>query len=32
MKINVMQDVLQANDRIAEENRQLFQERTVTWC
>ena len=24
MKINVMQDVLQANDRIAEENRQLF--------
>jgi hydrogenase nickel incorporation protein HypB len=25
MKINVMQDVLQANDRIAEENRQLFR-------
>jgi hydrogenase nickel incorporation protein HypB len=25
MKINVMQDVLQANDRIAEENRQLFK-------
>jgi hydrogenase nickel incorporation protein HypB len=25
MKINVMQDVLQANDRIAAENRQLFQ-------
>jgi hydrogenase nickel incorporation protein HypB len=25
MKINVMQDVLQANDRIAGENRQLFQ-------
>lgn len=24
MKINVMQDVLQANDRIAEDNRQLF--------
>ncbi|MDD5397929.1 MAG: hydrogenase nickel incorporation protein HypB [Dehalococcoidia bacterium] len=27
MKINVMQDVLQANDRIAEENRQLFEEK-----
>ncbi|MFA5399020.1 MAG: hydrogenase nickel incorporation protein HypB [Dehalococcoidia bacterium] len=26
MKINVMQDVLQANDRIAGENRQLFNE------
>ena len=25
MKINVMQDVLQANDRIAEENKQLFR-------
>jgi hydrogenase nickel incorporation protein HypB len=25
MKINVMQEVLQANDRIAEENRQLFK-------
>lgn len=25
MKINVMQDVLQANDRIAEENKQLFK-------
>lgn len=25
MKINVMQDVLQANDKIAEENRQLFK-------
>lgn len=25
MKINVMQDVLQANDRIAEENRRIFQ-------
>jgi len=25
MKINVMQDVLQANDRIADENRQLFR-------
>lgn len=25
MKINVMQDVLQANDRIAEENRKIFQ-------
>ena len=25
MKINVMQDVLQANDRIAEENRRVFQ-------
>jgi hydrogenase nickel incorporation protein HypB len=25
MKINVMQDVLQANDRIAAENKQLFK-------